>query len=722
MVMNKKINDGLNGLLQDRISANLKSKFCDTSSSRATDGERGMALVAVMLIMSLLVMLALAVTFTSVSDKAITANFKNLTSGFYAAEAGVNNLHRLLRNDKFILGSLPEPPTITPGEPTLNPSNFVVAAEAAMNKTEVFPNQSAYRTKIKIKAFQMPYPAHDTNPAHAGQRIKYISPASPRLGQVEPYSITYQLESAGQGINGLNGAVALVEEGVLNFKLLVKGDGGGVRVGTFAEFALFYDTFDPYNPEGPFIYQGLGPGDRFAGRVHTNQRFGFWTPADGSDAPVFHGHVSQSYKSASYYRHAAGYPPAPVDADSDVVDGVLVAPKFLAGFERGVEPIPPKGNAFDQARAVLDGGYALSAGPPTDGELHLALRSANALSDSLPESKTPDSTDPSLAAGVYLPSDGETLTGSGVYVMGDVTEMTLSADPSGNRQIIRINQNGKITTVVIDIDANTTTVDAGNGVRTLRGTPQDRSIASHGTRSAASLYVRGDISSLHGPGRDKDNQPIPAIDSDFSVTVTAGGALTGNNGKPVTGGNMVLTGDLTYETPVVDKAGNGINADAKNVLGLFASGGNVEIPTNGRAPDNLTVNASIAAFGLSNDDGSPVLDGHGRPFGGRVRAQDLIQYQGMPFRGYFNLVGGIQATNFDNMGVYNGQMHGYNYKGSWDPRYDNNQSPPFYPGYVVETGGPSGPPTVTAQANSPVITSYQRKYYGAAQSSDYQFR
>src|ERR671926_179949 len=99
--------------------------------------ERGMALIAVLLILSLMLMLGLAVTFTSLSDKAITQNFKNLTSGFYAAEAGVNNLHRLLRNDKFIIGSLPSPPRVTPGQATLNPQDFIVAAEAAMNKKEV---------------------------------------------------------------------------------------------------------------------------------------------------------------------------------------------------------------------------------------------------------------------------------------------------------------------------------------------------------------------------------------------------------------------------------------------------------------------------------------------------------------------------------------------------------------------------------------------------------
>ena len=679
------------------------------------DDEHGMALIGVLLIMSLLLMLALAVTFTSLSDKSITSNFKNLTSGFYAAEAGVNNLHRLLRNDKFVTASLPDPPRVTPGQPTLNPRDFIQAAEQAFNKTESFPNNAAYRTKIKIKDVQMPYPVGDVDPSHSGSRIKLISPLYPQLGQVEPYSVFYQLESVGEGISGLNGAVTLVEEGVINFKLLVKASGGGIRIGSFAEFALFLDHFDPYNPEGPFVYQGLGPGDRFAGRVHTNERFGFWTVADGSDPPGFSGYVTQVYQTASYYRHAGGIPPPPVDADSDIIDGVLVAPKFRAGFDRGVAPVPPVGNAFDQARAVLDGGYALSAGPPTDGELHSALRAAGDLGTALNEPKDTSSTTPTLAPGVYLPSDGETFSGSGFYIMGQVDELVLKADPSGNRQIIKVTQGKQTTTIVIDIDAGTTTIDAGNGTRTLRGVPKDRSIVEKGNRSAASLFIHGDVNSFHGPGRDGDGQPIPAIDSNFAVTVTAGGYATGDARHPIQGGSVTLTGDLTYETPVVDPAGNPINPDAKNVLGIFASGGNIFIPGDGTAPDNLTVHASMAAFELKGDDGNPIMGPNGRPFGGRIRS-DVLNYSGRPYRGNFNLVGGMQSTNYDNLGVYDGKFHGYMYKGKWDPRYDQGQSPPFYPGYAVDSGGPTGPPSVKAQTNTPIVLSYKRVYYGTADS------
>src|SRR5215210_3393649 len=174
-----------------KMKADTQVNSNDNITTCCSEGERGMALVAVMLIMALMVMLALGVTFTAVSDKAITANFQNLTSGLYAAEAGINNLHRLIRSDRFILASLPDPPNVSPGEPTLKPSDFIVAAEQALSKKEVFPNLSAYKTTVKIKEFKTPYPVTDKNPSHSGSRVRYINPLYPRYGQVEPYSVSY---------------------------------------------------------------------------------------------------------------------------------------------------------------------------------------------------------------------------------------------------------------------------------------------------------------------------------------------------------------------------------------------------------------------------------------------------------------------------------------------------------------------------------------------------
>jgi len=126
------------------------------------------------------------------------------------------------------------------------------------------------------------------------------------------------------------------------------------------------------------------------------------------------------------------------------------------------------------------------------------------------------------------------------------------------------------------------------------------------------------------------------------------------------------------------------------------------------------VHASIAAFELRNDQDEPILGPNGRPVGGRIRS-DVMNYVNMPYRGNFTLVGGAQSSNYDNLGVYNGTFHGYMYKGVWDPRYDQGQSPPFYPGYVVDDGGPIGNPTVSAFANNPQVLSYKRIYYGASE-------
>jgi hypothetical protein len=668
-----------------------------------------MALVSVMLIMSLMLMLGLAVTFTALSDNSITSNFTNSTKGFYAAEAGIHNLHRLLHSDQFLTASLPNPPKVTPGQPTLNQQNFTINAQQMLSTAEYFPNNSSYKTKLTVTGMTVPFPAGDGTPSHAGNRITLVNPEDPSAGQIEPYSVTYRLDSVGQGLAGLNGTVTLSEEGVIDFDILSSMSSGGLRVGSFAEFALFTDHFDPYDVSRGFTFQGLGPGDRFSGRVHTNERLGFWTSANGLDAPVFKGLVTQSDQAAAYYRYGANSIPPPIDSNSEVIEGVLVAPNFESGFERGVPKIPPPTNAFNQARAVLDGGSSLNASPPTAGELDQSLRAASALNTPLGSPKDPTSTTPDLAPGVYIPTDGQGFTGSGIYVMGDADQVVLTADTTANRQIIRITQGNQTTTISIDIDAGTTTIDAGNGTMTLTGIPMDRSVTS--VRPATSLYVRGNIKSIHGPGRGDDGQPLPAIDSEFAVTVTAAAYQSDAPGNPTVGGNMTITGDMTYETPVVDSAGNAINAKAANVLGLFASGGNIEIPIDGSAPDNLTLHASMAAFTMKDASGNEVQGPGGNPIGGRIRSS-LNNWESAGNLGRLTVVGGMQSSVYDNFGVYNGTMHGYSYAGLWDPRYDQHQAPPFYPGYVVNLGAPTNVPIVKVQKSNPLVLSYKRIYYG----------
>src|SRR5215510_1573524 len=149
-------------------SMNTRCDYTRLFPTQARPGgdQDGLALVSVMLIMSLMLMLGLAVTFTALSDNSITSNFKNSTKGFYAAEAGIHNLHRLLHSDQFLTASLPNPPKVSPGQATLNRDSFIINAQQMLSTTAYFPKHAAYKPKLTITAMTVPYPANGGDPAH----------------------------------------------------------------------------------------------------------------------------------------------------------------------------------------------------------------------------------------------------------------------------------------------------------------------------------------------------------------------------------------------------------------------------------------------------------------------------------------------------------------------------------------------------------------------------
>src|SRR5215471_3735051 len=69
------------------------TKQCATSAS-----ERGVALVSVLLIMALLLVLALGISLTSVSELGVSSAYGSQTRAFQAAEAGLNHGASLVSN------------------------------------------------------------------------------------------------------------------------------------------------------------------------------------------------------------------------------------------------------------------------------------------------------------------------------------------------------------------------------------------------------------------------------------------------------------------------------------------------------------------------------------------------------------------------------------------------------------------------------------------------
>ena len=107
--------------------------------------------------------------------------------------------------------------------------------------------------------------------------------------------------------------------------------------------------------------------------------------------------------------------------------------------------------------------------------------------------------------------------------------------------------------------------------------------------------------------------------------------------------------------------------------------------------------------------------------GVRGEAIEVVRgrHTGLPFPATAEIAieGWIDPEERHPEGPY-GEFHGYFYKGVWDARYDQNMSPPFYPGYVVDSGGPTGAPTVQAQTNHPMVLSYKRLYYGSVKAGE----
>src|SRR5262245_6094129 len=66
--------------------------------STKRDAERGVALITVLLLLSLLMALVMGISLTSISEAGVTNTYSNHTKAFQAAEAGLNHSLSLVRN------------------------------------------------------------------------------------------------------------------------------------------------------------------------------------------------------------------------------------------------------------------------------------------------------------------------------------------------------------------------------------------------------------------------------------------------------------------------------------------------------------------------------------------------------------------------------------------------------------------------------------------------
>ncbi|MBZ5553893.1 MAG: hypothetical protein LAO21_14315 [Acidobacteriia bacterium] len=658
--------------------------------------KRGVALITALIFLGVTMLLGLSIMLTTSSDVFISGTMRNSKNAFYAADAGVSVMRTALVNalKNATPASVPDGSThpfdcgnadfwsgiknTALGSAGGGSSSPLGAYSSYGDSTAAFAIDTGSdgvrpRTSLNCVGVQtnMPPPP---------------PPATPTSFE-DTYTLAYQITS--NGTAGGPASTTVIETGTIVYKLNVVVIDTATEyfnlLFSFAGYGMFIDRYDPSG--GSTLLHGT-----ITGRVHTNQEWGFST---GNPNYVFTDQVSSVSRNACYYFSSC----AERNANSATSGGQTIAPVFMSGFTRGVAPVPLPANSNSQSRAVIDGAgidinNPLQAPPaPTTAELGGSLRNANG-------------TAYSGGNGVYVPvqvasDDGRghityNSTGAGIYVNGNVTDMSLNATTPG-LQSYTINQNGTLTTVTYNLTSNTingypplsSTIASGTRSITSRGLPTNiypvnpSRPAAIQPAASVSLYVNGVISSLHGPGPG-----LAAVADHAAMTITATG-------------NVTITGDLIYSTrPVTTTQGQVANGvppnsppgtlipgnDNGQALGIYTSTGNIILDVSGIPSHNIEVDASMATLSNGGNGGITV------PNNG-------------PYANNINIIGGRIQNNImtlGNSGTVRNVLFDRRYAGS-------AYAPPFFPstsGAVVNGTNHSYAFTVSPNPFKAIATSY----------------
>ena len=461
----------------------------------------------------------------------------------------------------------------------------------------------------------------------------------------------------------LNGARNSAQTYSLPYAMIVSGQYGSaqrtltltgqynftVGNGSFARYALFTDSEQVISGGGANYFTGSY---LFNGPVHTNGNFAFYgdtysTSEYGSGQATFLGPVTSvgqndAGKPGAYYMPSKGGRTrfrTPSKLVPPVYRGTAPTFKDTVDWKAKYIPLPPNGQ--DQLDAAKDGGLYISGDASS-----VRLYAGDAAGAELVK-----------ANGAWQPAAG---SNADVYqyikVCSTATTCTLYREDA-NKDLYKLKPNG-------------TWALKRNGFNGV-------------------IYVGGNVKSFGGPSR-----PPGATDASSTPPAVASFAQL----DMVTSNDLRITHDLTYQDPVCngtlrrDSTG-AVTAPSctndpsavTNVLGIYASGdagasamckfpgyevaaytgGNICFGYQGStnpltAPENLRVDATMMA----------------------ANHVDMENWDSAGKMGTLDILGGV-ITKYDGVfGVFSpggGQKHGVLPRFTYDPRFENGMSPPYFP-------------------------------------------
>jgi hypothetical protein len=648
---------------------------CRHERNGRAGSSRGIALIATLLLLSLMIALTLGMTIAVTSDTLITLYYRNFRTSFYAADSGTNVARQYMANQ--IVAAIPgtfsnATQPIPSGTQAMvqasllgqygssaTASNLLITSGAAAGSwTGSFYIASSPAPTLTLVSCTPQWTGTPTNTGpYSCTNVPTCASCVASAFTMNDFVYQYAYAFTSMGQSKANEQATVQDVGNINITVNV-----GVAPGTLSSFAAWGMFID----QSPICNGSMLVGGTISGPVFTNGAWNYGTTTVGYNYTDTVGSVSPNF--GYQFNSQCDQKSSATDSNS----GTTIAPKFSGSpqFKLGQNAVPLPANSYSQKEAVVD--QTGAAGSISNAAMNASLKTYNGTA--YPVGGTTN-------AGVYLPYTTATsaacpkppcITGGGIYVEGNANTavLTASSPTSGalnghSLQIFTITQGSTTTTVTEDLTANTTTISSqiGSGSVTtlaIAGLPQDD---VNGTPTPATmLYVDGNIGTSGNNGLSGPGQGLPAIQNNAQVTVTASG-------------NVNVTGDLLYSTPPIVIPADTIAVPSttnSEVFGIFTASGNVNLE-NQQNNNNIEIDASIATIAAG---GSGALTNSG----------DAINT--------LTIVGGriqntIQDINTTTRNVW------------FDRRFaQGNFAPPWFPSTTVTP--------LTTDTNSGAITTFTR--------------
>jgi Tfp pilus assembly protein PilX len=635
----------------------------DTDRRKARNkGNRGVALVVSLLLLSLFTIMTLSMVIATTSDTLIDGYYRNARGSFYAADSGINSIRQYMINQ---LGSYVPNPFTTFSAPITSANEQAILTAIGNGSTGFGAYQSIVgpQTSSWPGKFQVVYnsgcattggsacPTYMTLPANCAVHYTSNVGTIPTCyaagnGSATWYQLSYPYMITVTGQSAANETNTIIEKGTIFLTVTISSS--TTTSSSFAAWGMFVD-------QSPICNGSSLVGGTITGPVSTNGAWNFGTTGVGY---IFTDVVS-SHSPNIGYQFSSCYQ----SSNKTYTSGAqTISPIFQSGVQLNQSTIPLPTDSFNQKRAVLDG-MGVNDTNPTNSEMNASLKNLN---------KTAYPT-AGASSGVYLPystSAGNVcpcaLNGGGIYVEGNAT-ITISAN-GPNIQVYTIVNNSTTTTVSIDNQGHTTTIASGGTSLTVSGVPTQKDATGAFQRNATLLYDNGNITALKGGG-----QGVGAIQDSTRLDVVASSSIT-------------ITGDILYKSEPVTLTQSGSTPadtlipgnDHGQTLGIYTANGNINL-ANAQANGNLEIDASVATIASGGS-------------GGLVNTGSAINT--------LTIVGGRIQNTIQNINATTRNVW-------FDRRYaQGGFAPPWFPSTVVtvSTTYTSPLPVVTANRTSWVNT------------------